>query len=137
MLRKSIALLIAGTMLLSAGCSATGAADENGNISVDGNPTVEHAEEPNDPIEESDKDSEAAQDIDTSVMKPWINSNIMGIVTDDVNADLKDDFYLNINHDYLRDAKLRPGYPAEFPILDASDTVKERCLDILTDKSLT
>lgn len=137
MLRKSIALLIAGTMLLLAGCSATGAADENGNISVDGNPTVEHAEEPNDPIEESDKDSEAVQDIDTSVMKPWINSNIMGIVTDDVNADLKDDFYLNINHDYLRDAKLRPGYPAEFPILDASDTVKERCLDILTDKSLT
>ncbi len=82
-------------------------------------------------------DGEAAQDIDTFVMKPWINSNIMGLVTDDVNADLKDDFYLNINHDYLRDAKLRPGFSAESPILDASDIVKERCLDILTDKSLT
>ena len=82
-------------------------------------------------------ESEVAQNIDTSVMKPWINSNIIGLVTDDVNADLKDDFYLNINHDYLRDAKLRPGYSSESPIFDASDIVKERCLKILTDKSLT
>ncbi|MCR5106928.1 MAG: M13 family metallopeptidase [Lachnospiraceae bacterium] len=74
--------------------------------------------------------------IDTSVMKPWINSNIMGIITDDVNPDLKDDFYINVNRDYLRTAKLRPGYSYEFPLYDASDMVRDRCIDILTDKTL-
>jgi hypothetical protein len=77
------------------------------------------------------------REIDTSVMKPWINSNIMGLVTDDINTGLKDDFYLNVNHDWLRDAKLRPGYPSEEVFFDAEDIVKERCFDILTDKTLT
>ncbi len=75
--------------------------------------------------------------MDPSVMKPWINSNIYGMVTDEVNADLKDDFYLNINHDYLRDVKFSPGYSVDAPLLQAVDTVKERCLEILHDKTLT
>ena len=75
--------------------------------------------------------------MDSSVMTPWINSTILGMVTEDVNADLKDDFYLNVNHDWLMNAKLRPGYPTEMPLLDAADIVKDRCLDMLTDTSLT
>ncbi len=107
--------------------------------------TSEESTEEGSEAEETAGDSASAEEeeastdvssIDTSVMTPWINSNILGIVTDDVNPDLKDDFYLNINHDYLRDAKLRPGYTTEMPILDAADIVKERCTDILTDKTL-
>ncbi len=75
--------------------------------------------------------------MDPSVMTPWINSNIMGMVTDEVNAELVDDFYLNINHDYLRDARLRPGYTNEAPYYEASEIVKERCLDIIHDETLT
>lgn len=74
--------------------------------------------------------------MDPTVMKPWINSSILGEVTDEVNAELKDDFFLNVNHDWLRDAKLRPGYPTETPIFDAVDIVKNRCLEFLTDKNL-
>lgn len=74
--------------------------------------------------------------MDPTVMKPWINSSILGEVTDEVNAELKDDFFLNVNHDWLRDAKLRPGYPTETPIFDAVDMVKNRCLEFLTDKTL-
>ena len=74
--------------------------------------------------------------MDPTVMKPWINSSILGEVTDDVQAELKDDFFLNVNHDWLRDAKLRPGYPTETPIFDAVETVKNRCLEFLTDKTL-
>ncbi len=75
--------------------------------------------------------------LDTSAMKPWINSIIIGVVTDDTKAELKDDFYLNVNHDYLRDAKLRPGYSDESPLNEAEEQVKERCMEILNDKTLT
>ena len=74
--------------------------------------------------------------MDPSVMKPWINSSLLGEVTDEVRADLKDDFFLNVNHDWLRDAKLRPGYSSETPIFEAVDIVKNRCLEFLTDKTL-
>ncbi len=86
--------------------------------------------------EEADSEETSTSEMDTSVMTPWINSNILGIVTDETYPDLKDDFYLNVNHDYLMNAKLRPGYPSETPFYDAADIVKERCLDILTDKTL-
>ena len=74
--------------------------------------------------------------IDTSVMKPWINANIYGLVTDDVTADIKDDFYLAVNHDWLRDAELYPGRPSATPWYQAVDTMKERCMTILADESL-
>ena len=79
---------------------------------------------------------QAGQPMDPSVMKPWINSSLLGEVTDEVRADLKDDFFLNVNHDWLRDAKLRPGYSSETPIFEAVDIVKNRCLEFLTDKTL-
>ncbi len=78
----------------------------------------------------------ATKKMDTSVMKPWINSCILGLVTDDVNADIKDDFFLNVNHDWLRDVKLRPGLDSESPIFDALDTVKNRCVEFLNDKNM-
>lgn len=82
------------------------------------------------------KEEASVSEIDTSVMTPWLNSNIIDIVTDEINPDLKDDFYLNVNHDYFMDVSLRPGYSNETPFFDAADTVKERCLDILADKTL-
>ncbi len=87
--------------------------------------------------EESVSKEADTSEIDTSVMTPWLNSNIIGLVTDETYPDLKDDFYLNVNHDYLMNTKLRPGNPSETPIFDAADIVKERCLDILNDKTLT
>lgn len=82
------------------------------------------------------KEEASVSEIDTSAMTPWLNSNIINIVTDETNPDLKDDFYLNVNHDYFMDVSLRPGYSNETPFFDAADTVKERCLDILADKTL-
>ena len=50
--------------------------------------------------EQTTPEVEVTGGIDTSVMKPWINANIYGLVTDDVTADIKDDFYLAVNHDW-------------------------------------
>ncbi len=74
--------------------------------------------------------------MDPSVMTPWINTCIAGMVTDDINADIQDDLFLNVNHDWLRDAGFRPGYSTELRLLQAADTVRERCFELLKDKSL-
>lgn len=76
------------------------------------------------------------QPMDPSVMKPWINSCLLGEVNDEVNPSLKDDFFVNINHDWITSAKLRSGFSSETPIFQAMDTVKERCLEFLNDKTL-
>lgn len=60
--------------------------------------------------EDSDSENNACR-IDSrnaGVMNPWINSNIYGLVTDEVTAELRDDMYLNVNHDWLKDAQLAP-----------------------------
>ncbi|MCR5487084.1 MAG: M13 family metallopeptidase [Lachnospiraceae bacterium] len=79
----------------------------------------------------------SALPMDPSVMKPWINSNIHGMITDEINFSEKDDFYVNTNHDWLRDIELRPGHPQEAPVFGGLDIVQDRCLDMLTDDTLT
>ena len=81
--------------------------------------------------------SESPFPMDPSVMSPWRNTNVIGMVTEDVTADVKDDFYLAVNHDWMITAKLRPGYTSESPLHKTLDLVKDRCIDLLNDPSLT
>ena len=118
---KTLALILSATMLLTS-CGTT-------QTKVDGN-NVETAEDA------QGLNENAGQPMDPSVMKPWINSSILGEVTKDVNPSIKDDFFVNVNHDWLVNAKLRPGFDSETPVFDAADIVKNRCIEFLTDKSL-
>lgn len=123
MKKKLISRVLAGAIVASmlvTGCNATGTK------------VAESVSE----TTEAKVEAKSKLPMDPSVMKPWINSCILGEVTDEVKADLKDDFFLNVNHDWLRDAKLRPGFDSETPIFDAADIVKNRCLEFLTDKNL-
>ena len=74
--------------------------------------------------------------MDPSVLKPWINSTVYGMVTEDNRPDIKDDLYLYVNHDWAESVQFRPGYSSEMRIFDAMDTVKERCMELLSDKEL-
>ncbi|MCR5790129.1 MAG: M13 family metallopeptidase [Lachnospiraceae bacterium] len=85
---------------------------------------------------EEEQTASASLPMDPSVMTPWINTNVIGMVTDDINAEVKDDLFLSVNHDWLRDVELRPGYPLEMQLLQATDIVQERCEEILADKTL-
>ena len=123
MKKKLISRVLAGAIaasMLVTGCSTTGSK------------VAESVAE----TTEAKVEAKSKLPMDPTVMKPWINSCILGEVTDEVKADLKDDIFLNVNHDWLSDAKLRPGFDSETPIFDAADTVKNRCLEFLTDKNL-
>ncbi|MBQ7562561.1 MAG: hypothetical protein IJT16_01075 [Lachnospiraceae bacterium] len=61
-------------------------------------------------VEEARKAVEAVANVETgeenelpmdpSVMKPWVNSIVYGMVTEDHKPDIKDDLYLHVNHDW-------------------------------------
>ena len=121
---SSVMVVALVASMLATGCSATETKVAESQVETTG------------AVAETVVEAKAKLPMDPTVMKPWINSCILGEVTDEVNPDLKDDFYLNINHDWLRDAKLRPGYDSETPVFEAVDIVKNRCLEFLTDKSL-
>ena len=67
----------------------------------------------------------------------WLNSNIKGAVTDDYTPALKDDFYVNVNHDWLSTAQLRPGYSRNAAFTELQDIIDARLKAIMTDKSST
>ena len=74
--------------------------------------------------------------MDPSVLKPWINSTVYGMVTEDNKPDIKDDLYLYVNHDWAENVAFRPGYSSEMRLFDAMDIVKERCMEFLSDQEL-
>ena len=63
----------------------------------------------------------------------WLNSNIKGAVTDDYTPALKDDFYVNVNHDWLSTAQLKPGYFRNSSFTELQDIVDARLKAIMTD----
>ena len=88
--------------------------------------------------ENGEQEAPQSQDLpmDPTVMRPWINSVVYGMVTEETEADIKDDLYLAVNKDWTKNVKFRPGYALEMRIFEASDIVKERCESLLADKTL-
>lgn len=62
----------------------------------------------------------------------WINSNIKGTVTDSLNPALKDDFYINVNHEWLVNAQLRPGYSRNGAFTELDDILDARLKALIT-----
>lgn len=68
-------------------------------------------------------------------MFPWINSNIVGVAKNYSPA-LNDDFYASANHEWLINAKLKPGYSRYSAFEELNDSVLERLKGIMTDSSI-
>ncbi|MDE7245502.1 MAG: M13 family metallopeptidase [Oscillospiraceae bacterium] len=69
-------------------------------------------------------------------MTPWINTNVVGTVTADNQADLKDDYNLAVNYDYLKDTTLREGRVCEDGFQEVQDIIDKRLLRIVTDDTI-
>lgn len=68
---------------------------------------------------------------------PWLNSNLKGAVTDSYSPSLKDDFYVNVNHEWLSTAQLRPGYSRNSAFNELQDILDARLKALMTDPSLS
>ena len=70
--------------------------------------------------------------------KPWLNSNIIGRIVsfDSYVPTPQEDFYLSVNRDWIKNAKLKPGKAAEsaFSVLQHELDANLRAL--MTDKNL-
>ena len=69
---------------------------------------------------------------------PWLNSNIRGAVTESSDSpSIRNDFYVNINHDWLSTAQLKPGYSRNSAFNEMQDMIDARLKAMMTDETLT
>ncbi|MBQ7560717.1 MAG: M13 family metallopeptidase [Synergistaceae bacterium] len=67
---------------------------------------------------------------------PWLNTNLIGAAKN-YNPALKDDFYGSINHEWLVNAKLKPGYSRNAAFTELQDEIDADLRAIMTDENLT
>ena len=146
MKKRVLAMLMACTLLVSTGCSVNVAMDENGRISLDGVPVAALEEDPGDIIEQlgelADKtapetEGEAGKGPVTGGGKPWVNSDIKENVTADMPVDPRDDFHLYVNKEWILDHDIPAGDSAWTHGRERMREVKNQCLGLLKDESLT
>ena len=65
----------------------------------------------------------------------WYASAIYGVVTKDLEVDLKDDYFTAVNKDYLAGLTIEDGYPSAGVLKEADDIIKERTLTLLLDEN--
>ncbi|MBR6469237.1 MAG: hypothetical protein IKS84_02560, partial [Lachnospiraceae bacterium] len=117
MRRRVFALFLAGTMLVSAGCSATVSMDEKGTVTVDD-------------IRYTYDESEYTGG------RPWLDTCIKENVSKDMETSPKDDFYLYVNHDWACCTEIMEG-ESRATVFDALDSaVLEKALSLLKDDTL-
>ena len=78
-----------------------------------------------------------AEEIKTE--SPWINSNILGHAAEIYgNApSAREDFYLSVNYDWIKNAKLKPGKPSNSSFSELEHELDENLRALMTDETLT
>ncbi|MBQ6737939.1 MAG: M13 family metallopeptidase [Synergistaceae bacterium] len=67
----------------------------------------------------------------------WFNSNLYEAVKDkNYNPSLKDDFYTSVNHEWLVNSKLKPGYSRNASFTELQDIVDARLRVLMTDENI-
>ncbi len=67
----------------------------------------------------------------------WLNADIQGNVTEDTPAELKDDFGLFVNKDWILQAQIPAGESKTGTMEDVMRTLKDRQIALMKDDSLT
>jgi putative endopeptidase len=147
MKRRIVALLTACTMLVSTGCSATVAMDENGKVTVDGVPIEELADEFDDILNNVDLSTvlsenavNASENDEEAVYtggKPWLNTCIKENVSEDMDTSPKDDFYFYVNRDWACNTEIKEGRSDWSSLDEVADITLGKSLAILKDDTIT
>lgn len=134
---KSISSGMLSTVMVLSSFSALTGCTQTPPVEENVEPTEETVAVSEDTVTPETEADNSGLPMDPSVMAPWVNSNIIGMADMSEIPSYKDDFYSATNYEWLNSAELRPGYSSESPMYDATDIVKERCLEILDDESIT
>lgn len=68
--------------------------------------------------------------------KPWVNYSLQENIAQVEKTDVKDDFYLAVNYEWLKDAKLQAGTASNSTFYEVSENVRENAKKILKDSSI-
>ncbi len=98
--------------------------------------TTEAASEATDSAS-TDTTDEADSDVDLANGSPWINSCLKENVTADTVTDLKDDYTLYVNKDWILENEIPDGYSGWDHYSERAADVRDQCLELLKDDSLT
>lgn len=86
---------------------------------------------------QSDMNDDKADPGEAMGGSPWIDSDIKENVLSAGKADVKDDYNLAVNYEWLSGAKLREGYTYESPFVEMSKDTEERVKELLKDDGIT
>ena len=115
--RKTTAVILTATLVvISAGCGKGGNAAESYLSNEDGSGSVPSG------IPGGGK---------------WVDSDVSGMVKQEDNIRLQDDFAAAANKDYILSAVMDPAYEEASTVFDASKLVYERCMAIASDDTMT
>ncbi|MBQ6972955.1 MAG: M13 family metallopeptidase [Synergistaceae bacterium] len=68
---------------------------------------------------------------------PWLNTNVIGAMkAAKYSPALKDDFYANVNAEWLTAATLKPGYPRTGAFMELQDEIDARLKGLMTDTGI-
>ncbi|MBQ7168582.1 MAG: M13 family metallopeptidase [Synergistaceae bacterium] len=68
---------------------------------------------------------------------PWLNSNVIGAMKDaKYSPALKDDYYADINGEWLTTATLKPGHPRTGSFMELQDEIDARLKGLMTDATI-
>lgn len=68
--------------------------------------------------------------------KPWIDYCLKENQTETSNEDIKDDFYMAVNRDWLLNTSIRPGYSVEYGFNVIEDEIIENSKKLLEDQTI-
>ena len=68
--------------------------------------------------------------------RPWLNPNIIKRVPSDYVPTAHEDFYLSVNHDWIKNAKLKPGYAANGSFYELEHELDANLRGLMTDETL-
>lgn len=85
----------------------------------------------------SEAGSESGTAVKTGGGKPWIDSELKENISEDTVTDPKDDFHLYANKEWLLNNNLPDGYSSWSPYDERYLEVRNQCMELLKDDSLT
>ncbi|MCR5177891.1 MAG: hypothetical protein K6C95_02790 [Lachnospiraceae bacterium] len=150
MKKRLISLILTSTLLGAAGC---GAAETPVPEAVQEEPLEEltgaetevsvEAAGAEDQVQEAVPDNEAAEVLETDGADyvttggtPWIDSDLMENLSDDMETSPRDDFHLYANKEWLLNNEIPDGYDNWSHYNEREFEVTRQCVDLLTDESL-